>query len=157
MSSKRVILFHYTLTDSNGRVLDSTTGESPMAFLEGAGQVLPGLEKALLKLSVGDKRRVELSPPDAYGYRDLRKVMMVPRAELPQSDIAMGALFRPSDESGLPYRVTEIDDVFVTLDGNHPMAGFHLVCDVEVVSMRPATPEELDHGHAHSDDGGHTH
>lgn len=164
----QVISFHYTASDAEGQVIDSSHGESPMAFLEGTGQVIPGLEKVLTALAIGEKKTVALSAAEAYGLRDPRKVVMVPRSELPEQPLQVGDLFQMAgeeDEShsrdrhahGLPFRVIEVDENMITLDGNHPLAGIDLICDVQVTDSRPATDEELTHGHAHSGDDPHHH
>lgn len=175
--TQRVILFHYTVSDSSGEVIDSSRGESPMAFLEGTGQLIPGLERVLLTLHVGDKELIEIEAKEAYGRRDPRKIVMVPRDVFPLPEVAVGDLFqlatpgvatpgvatpelaRPEGTGEvsppLPYRVTEVSEKIITLDGNHPLAGIDLICNVEVIEIRDASDEELAHGHAHSADEPH--
>ncbi len=152
----RVISFHYTLTDSAGTLLDTSSGNSPLSFLEGVGQIIPGLEKVLVGLKPGDKAKVEVEAAEAYGVRDERYVMSVPYSQLPKEKIEIGDEFSVSeDEHGHPFRVTELNENYVTLDGNHPLAGVDLTFEVEITESREATSEELAHGHAHGGDGHH--
>ena len=155
--SNRVITFHYTLSDSAGNVLDSSQQGEPLAFIEGVGMMLPALEEALSSCSPGDRKEVDVAADEAYGPYDGTQVIQVPRDQMPQQEIVVGDLFAAEeDEHAHPYRVTEITDDHVTLDGNHPLAGIDLHFDVEVVEVREATEEELDHGHVHGP-GGHHH
>ncbi len=157
---KRVISFHYTLTNSSGEVIDSSRDSpAPFAYLEGMSQIIPGLEKAMSLLSVGDKRKIEVEATDAYGEHDEQLIVDVPRAKLPNADeLDVGDQFQangPNNEM-LLFRVIEIKGEQVKLDGNHPLAGEKLFFDIEVMAMRDATNEELAHGHAHGA-GGHHH
>ena len=159
-ANQRVISFHYTLTNTQGEVID-TSRDSAEAFsyLEGLGQIIPGLEKAMALLSVGDKRKIEVEPAEAYGEHDAQLIVEVPRSKLPNSnELSEGDQFQatgPNDEM-LLFRVLEIKGDDVKLDGNHPLAGEKLIFDVEVMQMRNATSEELAHGHVHGA-GGHHH
>jgi FKBP-type peptidyl-prolyl cis-trans isomerase SlyD len=153
----RVITFHYTLSDSAGRELDSSDGGEPLAYIEGVGMMLPALEEALGTMQPGEKKSVEISADKAYGAYDTTQVVQVAREQMPQQEIVIGDLFAAEeDDDAHPYRVTEITDEHVTLDGNHPLAGIDLYFDVEVVDIREATDEELNHGHVHGP-GGHHH
>ncbi len=155
--SKRVLSFHYTLTDKSGKVLDSSQGRSALSFMEGAGQIIPGLEKQLLGLKKGDKKKVEVVAQEAYGLRDERMVIKVPLSELPTQTVKVGDRFHGGQEAHSPvFCVTEVTATEATLDGNHTLAGQDLTFDVELTDIRPATPEELSHGHSHSE-GGHHH
>jgi FKBP-type peptidyl-prolyl cis-trans isomerase SlyD len=155
--ANRVITFHYTLSDAEGRVLDSSEGIEPLAFIEGLGMMMPALEDALADLQPGQKKEVDVDADNAYGPYDATQVVQVPRDQMPPQEIQIGDLFAAEgDEHAQPYRVTEITDDHVTLDGNHPLAGIDLHFDVEVVEVREATAEELDHGHIHGP-GGHHH
>jgi FKBP-type peptidyl-prolyl cis-trans isomerase SlyD len=160
-TQKRVISFHYTLTDSSGEVIDTSRDQNvPFSYLEGMGQIIPGLERALALLSVGDKRKIEVAAADAYGVMDDQLIVQVPREKLPNSsDLQEGDQFQASGPNGevLLFRVIEIQQDQVKLDGNHPLAGEDLVFDVELLGVRDATPEELAHGHAHGEGGHHHH
>jgi FKBP-type peptidyl-prolyl cis-trans isomerase SlyD len=159
-TQKRVISFHYTLTDSSGEVIDTSRDQNvPFSFLEGSGQIIPGLEKALALLSVGDKRKVDVLAADAYGTVDEQLVVKVPREKLPNSaELQEGDQFQATGPNGetLLFRVIEIEGAEVALDGNHPLAGEDLTFDVEMMAVRDATPEEMAHGHVHGE-GGHHH
>lgn len=160
-TQKRVISFHYTLTDSSGEVIDTSRDQNvPFSYLEGMGQIIPGLERALALLSVGDKRKIEVAAADAYGVMDDQLIVQVPREKLPNSsELQEGDQFQASGPNGevLLFRVIEIQQDQVKLDGNHPLAGEDLVFDVELLGVRDATPEELAHGHAHGEGGHHHH
>jgi FKBP-type peptidyl-prolyl cis-trans isomerase SlyD len=158
--TKRVISFHYTLTGTDGEVID-TSRDSNQAFsyLEGMSQIIPGLEKAMGLLSVGDKRKIEVEATEAYGEHDPQLIVDVPKAKLPNSDkLALGDQFQASGPNGemLLFRVIELNGEEAKLDGNHPLAGEKLTFDVEVIGIREATADEVAHGHAHGP-GGHHH
>lgn len=153
----RIVSIHYVLTDSSGQAIDSSVGGDPFSYLEGSGQIIPGLENAVTVLAVGDKKRIPVAAPDAYGVRDERLIVTVGRDQLPAPEVSVGDRFRGGQEAGARiFTVTAVDKEQVTLDGNHPLAGRDLVFDVEVVAMRPATDEEISHGHAHGPEG-HSH
>ncbi len=157
--SKRVISFHYTLTNKEGEVIDTSRDADAFSFIEGSGQIIPGLEKPMGLLNAGDKRKIEVAAKDAYGELDDQLIVEVPRSKLPNADeLQVDDQFQasgPNDEQIL-FRVLEINGDQVKLDGNHPLAGEDLIFDVEVVSMREATPDEMAHGHVHGP-GGHHH
>lgn len=154
---QRVISFHYTLTDADGDELDSSAGAEPLTFMEGVGQIIPGLEKALALLNQGDKSVIAVAAIEAYGARDEELLMAVPKDKLPKPDVKVGDQFRAGDAAhGMPFTVVEVRDEDVVLDGNHPLAGMDLKFDVEIVEIRAATDEEVAHGHAHGP-GGHDH
>lgn len=155
----KVVNIHYTLTNDEGEILDSSRGQSPLAYIHGIGNIIPGLESALEGRSVGDKFQVTIPPEDAYGLRDDDLVQTVPRDAFEGVDRVMpGMQFQAQSPEGM--RVVTVIDVVedqVILDGNHPMAGVTLNFDVEVAGIRDATSEELDHGHVHGPDGHHHH
>ncbi len=152
----RAISFHYTLTDSEGNKLDSSVGLEPLTYLEGVGQIIPGLERQLALLEVGDKKKIEVLATDAYGERDQKYIVAVPLDKLP-GEVKVGDQFQAGPEAqSHPFTVIEVNETHATLDANHPLAGVDLVFDVELVSIREATAEELQHGHTHGP-GGHAH
>ncbi|HTS19523.1 MAG TPA: peptidylprolyl isomerase [Verrucomicrobiae bacterium] len=156
--SKNVISFHYTLTDPTGKTLDSSAGSEPLVFLEGSGQIIPGLESQLLGMKVGDKKHVTVKAPDAYGEHDAGNVMEVPLDKMPTKTIKVGDRFRAGKDShAAVVTVTKVTETHVTLDGNHPLAGMDLTFDVEITEVRAATEDELAHGHVHSPGGHHHH
>jgi FKBP-type peptidyl-prolyl cis-trans isomerase SlyD len=148
--SARVITFHYTLTDPAGEVLDSSRDDHPFSFLEGVGQVIPGLERVLAKMKVGEKKQLQLAAKDAYGERDEAQVIEVPLEKLPKKDVKVGDMFLAGREPHAPrLRVMGLTKTHAKLDANHPLAGKELHFDVEVTGIRDATKDEIDHGHAH--------
>ncbi len=153
--SQRVISFHYTLTNTRGETLDSSRGDHPLSFLEGAGQIIPGLETHLRTMQSGDKRKVHVKAADAYGPRDDSLVLEVERQKLPNKAVKVGDQFR-TNQYPTPLTVTRLTDTHATLDANHPLAGQDLLFEVEITEVRAATAEELAHGHVHGP-GGHHH
>jgi len=158
ISENCVAAFHYTLTDSSGKVLDSSEGQEPLAYLHGAGNIIPGLENALLGKTVGDKLNVSVSASEAYGERDESMIQELPSNMFSGIDnIEVGMEFHAETEHGLQVvTVTKVEGDQVTIDGNHPLAGVDLNFDVEITEVRAASEEELDHGHVHGA-GGHHH
>ena len=158
IAADAVVLIHYTLKDDDGKVLDSSDGGEPLAYIQGHGNLVPGLEKALEGKKDGDALAVTLSPDEGYGTRNETLVQRVPKRSLQGSgEIRKGMQFRAQTEEGLRvFTVTAVVGDMVSLDGNHPLADQTLHFDVEVVSVRAATAEELEHGHVHGA-GGHHH
>ena len=154
--NRRVISFNYTLKDPGGQVLDSSS-DAPLAFLEGAGQIIPALEEELKGMLIGQKKNVKLAAKEAYGELDAKMVMEVPKQELSHLQIEIGSFLQLQLQDRVKVvRVASISEASVTLDGNHPLAGQDLEFDVELVDTRAASAEELAHGHAHGV-GGHHH
>ncbi len=141
----RFLTFHYTLRDASGRVLDTSRGAQPLSFIEGAGQIVPGLEKALRALQPGDRRVVAVAPEQGYGVRDETQVGRVPRSALPiEGELQVGDQFQAGPDRHAPVvTVMAIEGDTVVLDANHPLAGQTLHFDVEVVAAREATAPEL--------------
>ncbi|MBI4249214.1 MAG: peptidylprolyl isomerase [Elusimicrobia bacterium] len=131
------VKIHYTLT-VDGAVVDSSSGKEPLAFVQGAGQIIPGLEEKLLGLSAGDKRSVVVTPEKGYGVRDSKAVQKVPKKALRDSEkIKIGDVLQ-GQQGDQPFRasVVEIGSQDVTLDFNHPLAGKTLNFDVEVMDVQ---------------------
>jgi FKBP-type peptidyl-prolyl cis-trans isomerase SlyD len=147
VAEQTVVTIHYTLTDDKGEILDSSEGPDggePLAYVHGAGMIVPGLEDALLGKAAGDHVKVTVAPEKGYGPRRDSLVQKVPRSEFPDGDIEVGMRFRASGPGGARIvTVAALDGDTVTLDGNHPLAGATLNFDVRVVSVREATPEDL--------------
>ncbi len=156
---RRVFAFNYVLKGADGQTLDASDAGEPLAFLEGMGQIIPKLEEEVIAMKAGDKKIVKLSAKDSYGETDPKMNMEVPKEELAHLKIEMGAYLQLNlGEQTKVVRVASISENVVTLDGNHPLAGLDLVFDIEMVSTREATEEELQHGHAHGAAGhGHHH
>jgi FKBP-type peptidyl-prolyl cis-trans isomerase SlyD len=156
----QVISFHYTLKDTKGNLLESSQGSDPVLAMSGEGHLIPALEAKMILMQIGEKKQVALSAIDAYGHFQESLILNVPREELPNTDvIKVGSQFQSQLPSGQvqTFVVTAANEKEVKLDGNHPLAGKDLVFDIELLAIREATAEELEHGHAHGGDGHHHH
>ena len=153
-----VAYIHYTLKDDAGAVIDSSSGGEPLAYLHGAGNIVPGLEKALEGKAVGEKIAVKVAPEEGYGTRDEALVQQVPRRSFQGvRDLKEGMRFHAQTQQGpVAVTVTRVQGDMITVDGNHALAGVTLNFEVEITKVRDATPEELIHGHVHGP-GGHHH
>lgn len=154
--AKRVLSFHYVLTNASGETLDSTEGGEPFPVMEGMKQIIPGLEEELFKMGAGDKKRIHVPSGKAYGPMNDKLKVKVPRSKLPEGEIAVGSQFRGGN-AGVEFifTVLHIESDEVAMDGNHPLAGQDLTFDVEVIEIREATADEVKHGHAHGPEGHH--
>lgn len=142
--SARHLSFHYTLRDAQGRMLDTSRGGEPTEFLEGAGQIIEGLESELLGMAAGEKRAVTVPPERGYGMVDETLRQSVPRASLPVAELKVGDQFQTGPDRHAPVvTVIALGGDEVLLDANHPLAGQVLHFEIELVAMRPATPAEL--------------
>jgi FKBP-type peptidyl-prolyl cis-trans isomerase SlyD len=154
--SNEVITFGYVLTVKEGKVIDASAQGRPLIFISGMGQIIPGLETILLGMQPLDKRTVTIEAKDAYGLYDQRLIYKVDRSKLPAREIKIGDMFEVGQEGHYaPVGITAINGDEITLDGNHPLAGEDLTFEVEIVDKRPATAEELTHGHVHGGAGCH--
>jgi FKBP-type peptidyl-prolyl cis-trans isomerase SlyD len=158
IEKNRVVTLHYILRDEQGAVIDSSSGRVPLSYLHGKGNIIPGLEQALAGKTAGDKLDVTVAPEQGYGRRDDRLVQIVPRNRFGEvSDLKPGMQVRTSGPQGARFvTVVSVDRDFVTVDGNHPLAGRTLDFSVEIAEVRKATHEEVSHGHVHGP-GGHAH
>jgi FKBP-type peptidyl-prolyl cis-trans isomerase SlyD len=158
ITSDRVVLIHYTLKGDDGALNDSSAGGEPLAYIHGHGNLVAGLEKALDGKQDGDNVVVSVSPADGYGVHDSALIQRVPKRSLQGSgEIKKGMQFQGQTPEGVRlFTVTAVVGDMVTLDGNHPLADKNLNFDVDVVNVREATTEELQHGHVHGA-GGHHH
>ncbi|MBV1931984.1 MAG: peptidylprolyl isomerase [Porticoccaceae bacterium] len=156
---KSVVAIHYTLKDDEGAELDSTSGADPMVYLHGAGNIIRGLEQALLGKKAGDKIQATVEPAEAYGEFIAEMVQTVPRSVFADQDVEVGMRFNTKTERGpLSFAVKDVGEEEVTVDGNHPLAGQTLHFDISVEAVREATEQELIHGHVHGQGGcGHDH
>lgn len=155
-----VVAFYYTLTNDAGEVLDTNRkGGKPMAYLHGRGNIVPGLEKALVGASKGQTLKVDVAPADGYGERREELLEKVPRTAFPaEAPVEPGAIFHGKQPDGrvMQIRVHAVEGEEVTVDHNHPLAGATLHFEVTIDGIREATEEENSHGHAHGA-GGHQH
>ena len=153
-----VAAFHYTLTDDQNEVIDSSAGRDPLTYLHGSSQIVPGLEKQMEGRSVGDKFSVEVTPEEGYGVHHPELMQEVPREAFQGvEDIQPGMQFQGRGPQGeINVTVSKVEDDKVFIDGNHPLAGKTLHFAIEVTDVRAASAEELEHGHVHGV-GGHHH
>jgi FKBP-type peptidyl-prolyl cis-trans isomerase SlyD len=158
IAADRVVLIHYTLKDDAGAVIDTSAGAEPLAYIQGHGNLVAGLEKALEGKQDGDAVAVSVAPADGYGKHDAALIQRVPKRAMQGSgEIKKGMQFQARTDDGMRmFTVTAVVGDMVTLDGNHPLADKTLHFDVQVVTVREATEEELEHGHVHGA-GGHHH
>ena len=155
----KVVLMHYTLKNDAGDVIDSSDGADPLPFLQGHGNIIPGLESALEGSKVGDKLDVSIEPEEGYGIRMQDAIQEIPSSALKGVDeVKVGMQLQSQDKDGNAFlvNVTKIEDDKITVDGNHPLAGQTLHFSVRIKSVRKAEAEELSHGHVHAD-GQHHH
>ncbi|GIK43898.1 MAG: peptidyl-prolyl cis-trans isomerase [Chloroflexota bacterium] len=148
-----VVSLDYTLRLDDGQVIDSSNGREALQFLQGQGQIIPGLEQALYGMEVGEEKEVEVAPGDGYGETDPDAYQMVPHDLFPADmELSEGMGLRMRDESGQPLEayVANVSPDGVLLDFNHPLAGETLYFHVKIADLRPGTSEELDHGHVHN-------
>jgi len=155
-----VVTLDYNVTDPDGQVVDE--GRDPIVYLHGGyDDIFPRIEEELQEKQVGDTIRIKLQPDEAFGDYDAELVQIEPRKDFPK-ELQVGMQFEGApegsdDEDFIIYRVTEIADDKVVLDGNHPLAGMALVFTCTVTAVRPASADEIEHGHVHGDGSeGHT-
>jgi FKBP-type peptidyl-prolyl cis-trans isomerase SlyD len=153
VSANNVVSIHYTLSNEADEVLDSSDGQEPLNYLHGAQNIIPGLEATLENLSVGDSFECVIQPVDGYGEVNPEMIQQVPVAAFEGFDgeLKPGTPLTASGADGQTMNVTivDVDDEFVTVNGNHPLAGIVLCFKGTVDAVRAATAEELDHGHVH--------
>jgi FKBP-type peptidyl-prolyl cis-trans isomerase SlyD len=158
IAANKVATLHYTLKDDKGALIESSVGNEPLAYIHGIGNLIPGLEEKLEGKQAGDKVQAVVKPEDAYGERDEELIEEVDRAEFDEGeDLEVGKEFQYDDEDGNVFhvRIVKVGDTKVTIDGNHPLAGQTLSFDVEVLNVREASKDELEHGHVHGEHGHH--
>ncbi len=148
-----VVSLEYTLKLDDGEVVDEATADDPLEYLHGADNIIPGLEKALTGLKIGDRKQVTIQPEEGYGEYDPEDMEEVERSLFPDDlELEEGMMLTMSDENDNLFDavVVDYDDEVVTLDFNHPLAGETLHFNVRVLALRDATEEEKLHGHPHS-------
>ena len=159
IATNKAVSIEYTLTNDDGDVIDSSAGGAPLVYLQGAGNIIPGLEKALEGKAVGEELTVTVEPEDAYGEYSAELVSTLSASMFEGVDqLEVGMQFHASAPDGQMQIVTirDLDGDDVTVDGNHPLAGQRLTFKVKVVAVRDASEEEVAHGHVHGE-GGHQH
>ena len=154
ITKHKVASIHYTLSDNDGKVLDSSIGQDPLTFIQGIGNLIPGMEEGLEGKGKGEKFKIKVSPEKGYGVKDDALTQSVPRTAFGTQEVKVGMQFQ-TNQGGV-VTITKIGLSEITVDANHPLAGVELNFDVEVMDIRSATEEELAHGHVHGP-GGHHH
>ena len=152
-----VVIFHYTLTNDNGEVIDSSKGGDPMPYLHGAGNIVPGLERQLAGLKTGTALQVDVPPEEGYGLREAGDSVPVERSDFGEfaDQVGPGMQVYAETEEGqqIPVWIVDANETQVFVSRNHPLAGETLHFDVEIVGIRPATDEEQTQGHPHGLEG----
>ena len=156
IENKKVVSFHYTLKNDQGEEIESSReAENPMIYLHGAGNIIPGLEKAMQGKVAGDQFEVTVGPAEAYGERNEGAIQRVPAKHFGEGRrLKPGQLVILNTQQG-PRQVTvlKVGRFNIDVDANHPLAGQSLTFDVEVTDVRDATEEEVSHGHVHGPGG----
>ena len=132
------VRIHYTGTLADGSTFDTSSGRAPLEFTVGSGQIIPGLDRAIAGMSVGEKKTVEVPAAEAYGDRNPEGVQSVPRTEVPDHiplDPGTQLQVQTGDGRTLPVTVAEVTEETVVLDANHPLAGKDLTFEVELVEI----------------------
>ncbi len=154
IAKNTVVAIDYTLTDDEGRTVDSSEGREPLSYLHGSGGIIPGLERELEGKAVGDQLQVTVAPADAYGERNESLRQNLPRDQFGGiAELSVGMQFRVDSDNGpMVITIVEVAEEVVTIDANHPLAGVNLNFDVTVREIRDATADEIEHGHVHDSD-----
>ena len=151
VEKNKVVEIDYTLKDDNGQVIDTSEGRESLSYIQGTGNLIPGVENALEGKSSGERIEVSVSPETGYGIRDDSLVLSMERDKFSEvENLEEGLRFRMDTPDGPKiFTVVKVGDAEVIVDGNHPLAGMSLNFDITVQSVRDATTEELEHGHVH--------
>ncbi len=152
-----VVEMEFTLMDSEGEMIDETDGE-PLMFLVGYGEMLPGLENALLGKKVGESVKIVVAAAEGYGEVVESEEAYIDRSDLPEDYLPeIGDPITIEDDEGKEFGawIIDMDEEKVVVDANHPLAGEDLHFDVQVISVRAGSSEEIEHGHAHGEDHVH--
>ena len=154
IAQHKVASIHYTLTDNEGNILDSSAGREPLNYIHGTGNLIPGMAEGLEGKVKGDKFDLKVSPEKGYGVKSDKMLQQVPRSSFGAQPVKVGMQFQTNN--GQVVTITKIGLDSITVDGNHPLAGVELNFAVEILDVRSATTEEISHGHVHGP-GGHHH
>jgi FKBP-type peptidyl-prolyl cis-trans isomerase SlyD len=154
ITKHKVASIHYTLTDNDGKILDSSSGREPLTYIQGIGNLIPGMEEGLEGKSKGEKLSLKISPEKGYGVKDETLTQRVPRTAFGGQEVKVGMQFQ-TNQGGV-VTVTHVGLSEITVDANHPLAGVELNFAVEIMDIRFATENEIAHGHVHGP-GGHHH
>lgn len=156
---QKVVGIEYTLKNTAGEVVDSNEGEELLHFIQGLGNIVPGLEKAMLGRSEGDAFEISVKAADGYGEYDETLIRKIPRSALKNmGQVKEGMMLQARGPEGIEtLTVTSVGEKEVVADANHPLAGQDLHFAIRIAEIRDATKEELEHGHAHGPEGHHHH
>jgi FKBP-type peptidyl-prolyl cis-trans isomerase SlyD len=159
VADDQVVTLAYVMRLDDGQEIGRSPESEPLEYLQGQGEILPGLETALYGMEIGEEKHIEVQAADAYGEYDREDFADLPRASFPDDlELVVGeALMVRDDENGDEFQaiIAEVSPETIKLDFNHPLAGSALHFDVKIINLRPASAEELSHGHVHS--AGHEH
>ncbi|CZF77699.1 FKBP-type peptidyl-prolyl cis-trans isomerase SlyD [Grimontia celer] len=151
IEDNKVVKIDYTVKDEEGQLIDTSEGKDPLAYLHGAGNIIPGLEKALAGRAEGEEFSVQIQPDDAYGQRNEALIQVVERGVFQGVEqLDVGMVFNAQGPQGnIQVTIIAIEGDEVTIDGNHPLAGVVLQFEGVIREVRDATAEEIEHGHVH--------
>ena len=153
----RVVRFHYAVAEQGAAAVESSEGGEPLSILAGHGNIIPGLEKAMEGREAGEKFEVDVPAAEAYGEKREGLTQRVPKKHFGEQRLAPGMQVVLNTNFGpRPVTIEKVGMSVVDVDLNHPMAGKDLHFDIEIVDVREASAEELEHGHVHGE-GGHHH
>ena len=156
VTAHHIISVHYTLTDDNNELIDSTyeSGET-MVYLHGRGQMIRGFEKAVSKAEIGQTLTFNLSPSEGYGLRNVNNVKRIPIKYLKhEGKLTLGKSIHVNTDNGVkPGSIIKVGKFNVDVDMNHPLAGKNLNFGAEIFDIRKATEQEISHGHVHGPKG----
>jgi FKBP-type peptidyl-prolyl cis-trans isomerase SlyD len=135
-----VVSIEYTHTDDAGSVIDSNVDKEPLTYVQGAGQIVNGLEKELIGLKTGEQKKVQVKPEEGYGMPSKQAFQEFPRDTIPAEAQKAGATLMAKGQDGqaIPMRVHEVKEKTVVVDFNHPLAGKTLNFDVKIKDIRVA-------------------
>jgi FKBP-type peptidyl-prolyl cis-trans isomerase SlyD len=154
IEKNHVVRFHYTVSEPGQPAIETSKDREPLAILVGHGNIIPGLEAAMMDKSEGDSFEVTVGPEEAYGERREGFVQRVPKKHIRETRLKPGQQVIINTSMGpRAVTVTKVGATVVDVDLNHPMAGKTLQFQVEVVGVRAAEPVEIEHGHVHGDGG----
>jgi FKBP-type peptidyl-prolyl cis-trans isomerase SlyD len=157
IQEKSAVTIEYTLKNDAGEVIEKSEGREPLTYLHGAGNLIPGLEKALTGKGAGESVEVTVTPADGYGERDEKLVRKIPVRKIKDARPQPGKRYQAQiDDHVRIVLVQSVSGDYASVDANHPLAGMTLHFAIKIVDVREATAEELAHGHVHGK-GGHHH
>ena len=159
IDANKVVTINFTLKDDNGNLIESTENMEPFSYLSGNNQILPKLEDVVNQMIIGTKKDIKIQAAEGYGEYNDAAVQQINKKEFPEDlklEEGMRLIANSPEGRQMPFIINKVGENEVTVDFNHPLAGKNLSFNVELVDIRDATPEELNHGHVHGA-GGHHH